>query len=444
MMNLIIGAGEVGSHLAKIIGEQRDDVIIIDSDPDKLQDVASRLDVGTIQGHGADFKILNQLDWKKVRMVIAVTDSSEVNILVCFYAKQLGKPRTIARVRDSAYLSQGRVRHRDKLGVDVTVNPDTLCVYRLAELIETPGSILVENFARGKITVLAVPVRQDCSLTGKPLMEIEMPRSMLVAGIERSDALFVPRGSDSIECGDKVYVVTSRDHIPDVERIFGNQEHRTRMVVIYGGSRVGVLLARALDNKGVKTMIIDENEELCRQLATKCATTDIICGDPTDVQLLEEENILSADVFYGVHDNDHKNLVAALMAKQLGVKKCGVITHHFGPSFLDRINVDVSVSPKYLMANTILRFIRRGEIVADASIANDRGEIMELVVTQRCKLLNQQLKDVNLPRGILIGALQRGEEVIIPRGDDSIQHGDHVVVFTTSDMVPKVERIFFG
>lgn len=444
MINLVVGAGEVGHHLARVLAEQKDDVVVIDSDPEKLQAISARLDVGTFQGHGGDFKVLSQLDWKKIRMVIAVTDSSEVNILVCFYAKQLGNARTIARVRDAAYLSQGRVRHRDKLGVDVTVNPDTLCVYRLAELIETPGSILVENFARGKVTVLGAIIKDDSPLVGKTLIEAKLPRQMLLAAVERDQDIFIPRGQDTIHAKDKVYVVTAHEHIHEVDHMFGQRERPARRVVIYGGSRIGVLLCHALEDKGVKTMLIDEDEERCRRLAQKLSHTDIIHGDPTDVALMEEENILDADVFYGVHGNDHRNLVAALMTKQLGVPKCGVITHQFGPSFLERINVDVSVSPKYLMANTILRFIRRGEIVADASIAEERGEIMEIVVGNRCRLNGKPLKDLALPQGVLIGAIQRGDNVVIPRGDDTIQANDHAIVFTTTEMIPKVERIFFG
>lgn len=443
MINLIVGAGEVGQHLAEILSRESDDVVLIDASAKKLAEINTKLDVGTIHGHGADLKVLSKVDFRKVHMVIAVTDSSEINILVCFYAKQLGNPRTVARVRDPAYLTQGRVRYREKLGVDVTINSDHLCVYKLSEIIEAPGSILVENFAQGKVTVLCVPVKEGSPLEKKTLIEAELPPNMLIAAIERDQQLFIPKGSDTIEAGDRQYVITMRDNISAIEKSFGNRESFHSRVVIYGGTRIGRLLAKALENKGVKVMLIDENYALCQRLAQQLSSAEIVCGDPTDVKFLEEENVDSYDVFFGVTSNEHQNLVAALMAKELGVTKCGIITQRFLTPFLEQLNIDMSISPKFLVSNSIQRMVHKGEIISSATIAQQKGEVLEVLAVKGAGVLNKPLKDLSLPRGILIGAIQHGEEVFIPRGDAQIKDGDHVVIFTTKELLPKVEQYFF-
>lgn len=444
MRIIIIGAGKVGYKIAEMLSYRNNDVLVIEQDPERLQIIEEKLDVQAVFANGASPTVLKENGVVDTDLVIAVTQSDEVNIIAAFFAKKLGAKKTIARIRNPEYLLNGEIGFDTTLGIDLVINPDYVTAVAISELIDAPEAIESEYYAGGKIQLLALRLPPKAPAVNKKLKELPSPNPYLIVAIQRGEKMLIPRGEDRLFADDLVFVLASSHQMEHVEHLLGQRRTRVERIVILGGSRVAYYLAQKLKNKRIELKIIEKDRQLCEILSEKLPRAVIIHGDGSDLSLLEEEDVGKADLFVAATGDDEVNLLVCLLVKSLGAKK---VIAKLGRSdysgLLEKVGIDVAISPRLLTAATILKYVMQGEIVAVSLIGQDKAEMIEFVVPPTFRFTGKPLKQLNFPRNAIIGALARGDEVIVPGGNDTIMAGDHVIVFALPQAVANVQN-FLG
>ncbi len=442
-MYIIVGAGEVGSYLAKFLTHENIDVVLVDTDEEKLERIRERLDVQTYLGHGASLSVLQNLDIKKAGMVIAVTDSDEINMIVAMAAKTLGARKTVARVRNLVYLSGTRFLYRDIVGIDYVLNPEVVSAIKLVDVVRTPGAIQVENFADGKIRILRIPVTDKSPMANKSVMDFKIPSHTILGVISRKDHFLIPRGRDMIHPDDQIYVISSLMDEDEIRKYFTREKYPVRRVIINGGTEIGRIVAERCSEYGIHVRLFDENLEKCKKLEAELNNVVIIHGQGTDIELFREEHIDTFDVFMSVYNEDEKNIVSGLLAKSLGVPKVAIIVRQSDfASIVSNLNLDVVISPRMVTADTIMKHIRRENVVSIASLEDGKVEVIEIIPHPKSSVVNKTLAEIPFPRGSVVGTIQREDEFIIPRGQTTILPNDHVILFTLPEVIEDIEQLF--
>jgi trk system potassium uptake protein TrkA len=437
--------GEVGRHVTSVLVQEGHNVIVVDADPEALARAEESFDVMTIVGHGGSQKVLRELQLQTCDLFVAVTDNSEVNLIAALRAREGGAARTIARASDTAYFDDDdRGLVTDLLGIDLVINPRALVAIEIHKLIRSVSALSVEDFADNRIEVIQLSMEPDTKGLGKELKALGLPQGTLVVAIVRDGQLIVPGGNDALHVGDDAYVVGISDQMAEVERVFGRRRRQfTRKVIIVGGGSIGLYLARSLEKEGVNVVLIDRDRARCEELARELHRTVILCADGTDVNLLEEEGVGTADVFIAVSMADEVNLMAGLLAKDLGVKRCVALIHR--PDYTavcERLGIDITISPRLTVAKQVLKYVREGEVLSVSRILDGEGEFLEFLVPADGRITGIPLKDVNFPRGAVVCAGLGKQGTYVPRGDTELAAGDRVVVFTRPDVRPDVARLF--
>ena len=448
MRTIVVGAGEVGYHIAKRLVQEGHDVVIIEENTAMKERVEKELDVLAIQGNGASPATLEEAGVAQTDLVIAVTDQDEVNLVTSLLAKECGVATTIARARNPELSSSPFLRSGRCLGIDLLINPNQAVAEEIARLVHTPAAAQVAFFAEGKVELLGMDVGPKAPALHqrlKDLTSFQDERPFLVAAISRNDTLHIPRGDTSILPGDRLYLVARRDDIPDILTLFGRQEEPPRRVLIIGGGRVGLFVAQILENEGIPITLMERNPKRCEELAHRLKSTLVIEGDGTDSQALMEEGGFEMDAVVTVSDDEATNILAALLAKRQGAKKAIALIQrphflHLAPS----LGIDAAISPRLTTASAILKFVRRGQVVSLVEMPEWEAEIMELVALPTTAVVDHPLREVNMPKGAIVAALSRRGQIIIPKGDSQILAGDRVILFTLPEAIPKVERLFSG
>lgn len=444
MRIIIVGAGEVGYNIALILSKENHEVIVIEEDSWARHRCEEHLDVLTIEGNGASQHVLEQAGVREADMLIAVTDSDEVNMIACFVAKQIGSVKTIARIRNPDYLENASVISRDVLGIDYVINPESAAAVEIAKLLHTPGAIAVAHFALGKVQMVEFKVEETLSITDIPLKDLNLRDKCLVAAILRNNKMIIPGGNDVIREGDRVFVIGKSEKMKKVEKLFGQfKRDGIRRVAFLGGGRITCHLAKILSRDGIHVTVIENNKDRCKEIAEDMPNILVVHGDGTDLDLLKEERISEVDAFASLTTDDKINLLVSLLVKHLGVGR--VITKvsrgDIGP-LVEKIGLDVAISPRLLTANTILQYIRGGNVISIALLEDGMAEIVEVVAGENLQVAGKPLREINFPKGAIIGAIVHGNEVVVPTGHDAIQAGDRVIIFTLPSAVAQIERYF--
>jgi len=441
---LIIGMGEVGRHLAATLSAEGHRIVAVDDSEEALDLATEHADIMTLVGHGSALTTLRDAGAGTADLVIAVTDSDEVNLLASMMGKHLGAGKTIARVANRAYYEHdGGVAH-DVVGVDVLLNPQILAAMEIHRVIRSFGALESVNLADNRVEVVDLPVVERTRYLNKQLREISMPRGALIAAIVRDDRLIIPHGGDHVELGDKVWIIGDLDVLPRMEDMFGKtRKKRAHRVMIVGGGEIGLEVARHLERERIRVVVIEKSLARCRKLAETLHDSLIIHGDGTNRSLLIEEEAESCDAFLGLTKEDEVNIMSCLLAEGLGVGRSIALVHRgdYLPA-ARAVGLDVCVSPRRSAANFILSSVRAGSVHRVVQVEDGKGEILELHVPDRARVLGRALRYIDFPKGSLIGAVVRGEKVFIPSGTDEIHPGDMVVVFTLPDVRTEVVRLF--
>ncbi len=444
-MNIvIIGMGEVGRHLATTLSHEGHSVRAVDRSVESLDLATEHADMQTLAGHGSALATLREAGVERADLVVAVTDSDEVNLLAALTSKQLGARQAIARVADRAYYEEeGGVAH-DVVGVDLLINPQVLAAMEVHRVIRSFGAIEAKNLADNKVEVVDIQASPKSRFLGTQLREISMPRGALIAGIVRGDRVLIPHGGDHVEEGDSLWMIGDIDTIPRMHKMFGGgRERRATRVMIVGGGEIGAEVARRLERDGVDVVIIEKDLKRCHQLAADLRDALVLHGDGTNRALLLEEDIESVDGLMALTHFDEVNIMAGLLARGLGVGRVIVLVHrgdYLGTAH--DVGLDVAISPRRSTAEYILTHVRSEHVHRVVQVENGRAEILEIHVPERSRAVGRSLMYIDFPQGAIIGCVVRGTEVFIPRGTDEIQPGDTVVVFTLPEVTQEVLRMF--
>ena len=436
----------MGFELASRLCQENRDVVVIDRAAERLSEVERNLDVMAIHGNGASLRVLERAGVSGASLVIAVTDLDEVNMLACILAKQAGAHTTIARVRDPDYDTDLALATDGTYpGVDVTINPDHQAAADIARLIKNPDSSEFDYLAGGKVQILSYTVEPDSPVAHTHVRELNIATATLVAILRNGDVL-IPRGDTAICPGDKVFVVGRRG----VPSVFGwragREATRLRTVSIIGGSSIGYYLARALEPlaaHGVQLKMFEKNAERCRALAEAFPRLTVIQGDPSSLEVLQDENAEGSDASAVVGDSDQSNLLTGYLLKRMGVPRVVVALKRteYLP-FTGPMELDATVVPRVSAAAAILKIIRGDHVLSLALLKETQAEVLEVLVSEDCPACRIPLRDLGVPAGAVIGVLVRGGQVIVPRGDTRILPGDHVIVFTVESAREETARLF--
>lgn len=431
MKIVIVGAGKVGYTLAQRLSEEDYDVILIEADGERLNQVRSYLEVMTIEGSGTNPELLAELDMTDTDMFIAVTNRDEVNLLGCYVAKQLGATQTIARVRANEYINGNENDVIRSLGMDLIINPEMVTANDILQTIRTPNIMDVEDFANDKVRLIEVKVRDDDEWYDKEIRELELPEKVLIAGILRYGRMIIPSGHDRIQVTDNVFFLGERSAIESMERENSRSKTQLRNVLLIGAGLIGRNLAVLLEKEDYHVKVIEKDYERCEMLSALVDDTIVICGDGTDVDLLRREEIGDNDVIVCLTDDDKINLLVALMARHFGVQKTFVrVGRPEYITLMEQVGIDHVFSPRIIISDEIMRQIRHGDLLSVSSFEDSKAEALELTLSEGNPLVGRPLAQVNIPGPTLVGAIVRGEETIVPNGNTVPQAGDRAVLFT--------------
>ncbi|MEE9590927.1 MAG: Trk system potassium transporter TrkA [Thermodesulfobacteriota bacterium] len=445
MHSIIIGAGVVGYTIAKKLSNEGHDVVLIEKDEKRIKEVQESLDVRVVKGSGSNPRVLIEAGIEETDLVIAVTDSDEVNMIGCLIAgSQTKVPKKIARIRNPEYLSYTRIFEKDYLDLDLNINPQKMAAERILQVIDVPGAVDVVDFVKGKLKLIGSRLTAESSVVGKRVKDIDdlhPDHKVIMVAIYRNSETIVPQGSTMLKANDLLFAVTVPHEVTNLLKILGRGEKQGNKILIIGGGNIGFYVAENLEKKGYQVKVIESNEERCSFLAENLGKTIVINGDGTDQGILAEENISDIDTFVAVTNSEEANILTSLLAKRAGVARCiSLVDKPEYVSMFPTVGIDVAVSPRLSSVSVILRFIRKGMVISVTTLMEERMEAIETVALETSEIAGKRVRNIRFPKDVLIGAVIKGEEVLIPEGDTMIDPGDGVVLFLLSKSVPKLEK----
>lgn len=441
---IIVGAGEVGYQIAKFLAQEGIDVVVIDQDIKKLRRISEELDVAVIEGGGGDPSIFKEAEAEKADILLAVTNSDETNMIACLLGKAMFNiPRKIARIRNPDYFFNKNLLSRENLDIDPAINPELEVAKAIARLLEIPFATEVEDFEEGIVRVIGFKIDSKNPLTGKKLQDLkeQIDKNFIIGIIERDDKIIIPTGRDMIKEGDIIYLSIRKSDIADIAESLKVSAKPSKKIVIAGGGRIGYYIASMVESKA-DVKIIEKDPERCKFLSKFLGKTLVLHGDCADQKLLIDENIKDMDVFVAVTNNEELNIMSALLARKLGVIKSIIIVNRSDYIPLAHsLGLQAVLSPRLITASSILRYVRRGDILSLTAIAEDRAEIIESRVGDNSALKDKLLKEAKLPKNTIIGMIIRDNQMIVPSGSDIIGKGDKLIIFTLRESIKEIEKI---
>ncbi|MBC8944453.1 MULTISPECIES: Trk system potassium transporter TrkA [Xenorhabdus] len=451
MKIIILGAGQVGGTLAENLVDENNDITVVDTDTDRLRQLQDKFDLRVVNGHGSHPRVLREAGAEDADMLVAVTNSDETNMIACQIAYSLfNTPNKVARIRSSEYIRESeKLFQPNDIPIDYLISPEQLVIDYIYKLIQYPGALQVVNFSEGRVSIVAVKAYYGGSLVGNALSSLRehMPHiDSKVAAIFRQDRPIRPQGSTVIEAGDEVFFVAASQHIRAVMSELQRLEKPYKRIMIVGGGNVGAGLALRLE-KDYSVKLIEHNQERATELAELLHDTIVFYGDASDQELLAEEHIEQVDVFIALTNDDEANIMSAMLAKRMGAKKAMVLIQR--SAYVDLVQggvIDIAISPQQATVSALLGHVRKADIVSVFSLRRGVAEAIEAIAhgdEHTSKVVGRKIGDIKLPSGTTIGAIVRGEEVIIANDYSIIQQGDHVIMFITDKkFVPEVEKLF--
>jgi trk system potassium uptake protein TrkA len=443
MQVLIVGAGEVGFHIAEILSQEGHDVALIDKDPELARRASERLDALVIVGNGASKRTLREARVARADILIAVTDTDEVNMVACMAAKHVGVPLTMARIRNPDYLDEAASVSSEFTGIDIVIQPEAAVADEIARIAELPGALEAGTFAGEQVSMVEVSVDPGSPAVGRALIEIGLPRNVLLTAILRESGMAIPDGRTVLAPHDRVFVVGKREGVLRAASLLSLQMEPPRSAIILGCGQLGLGIARRLEERGLRLVIFEPDYERSVDAATILKKALVIHDEGLTEDVLLAEGVADTDLFITATGDDRINILASLQAKRLGAgRTIAVVERAEFSSVLEAVGVDVAISPRRLTASTILRFIRGSDVLSVAVLERAAGEALEFIVSAGSAIVDKPLKTVAFPPGSIVGVIVHDDEVHIAHGESVLRPGDRAVVFSVPAAVPEVERLF--
>ncbi|EGW55021.1 Trk system potassium transporter TrkA [Candidatus Endoriftia persephonae] len=450
MKIIILGAGQVGRSVANALVHEANDITVVDQNAELLHELQDRLDLSTVQGHAGHPDVLRRAGGEDADMILAVTNSDETNMVACQVAYTLfHTPTKIARVRAQGYLDYPEIFALDSFPVDVLISPEQLVTEYILRLIQYPGALQVLDFAGGLVRLVAVKAYHDGPLVGNRLSVLfeHIPEiDARVAAIYREGEVINPQGDTLIQEDDEVFFIAATEHIRDVMSELRKLEKPYKRLIFAGAGNIGRRLAQALERR-YRVKLIEENQQRAREIAERLDTTIVLHGDAADEDLLLEENIENTDVFCAITNDDEANILSAMLAKRLGARRVMALINR--AAYVDLVQsapIDIAISPEQATIGSLLTHVRRGDVVMVHSLRRGAAEAIEAVAhgdPGSSKVVGRAIEEIKLPKGATIGAVVRGEEVLIAHHDTVIQSGDHLILFLVDKrQIRAVEKLF--
>lgn len=449
MRILITGGGHVGTLIARRLVREKNEVIIVEQDAERCSQLEEMLDAKVVQGSAASVKTLKEAGIADAEMLIAVTQTDEVNILACMVAQTESNVRVkVARLRTHEVDHWRRVTRKAGLNIDLIIHPESDVAERIMRVVTIPGVSDIFNFADGEARLFGMNVEPDSWLAGKTLEELDRsnpPRNSLIVLIFRGQQVIIPHGAQDLRPGDHIYTMATRENLNEVLGFMGLERNKSfERVFIVGGKQIGIRVAELLEEQRVQVKLFERDAARCEKIAAILNRTIVINGDGTDQATLEEENIAGVDAFLALTNEDEVNIIASLLARRLEAKKVVALINrpHYIP-MAQRLGINATVAPRLAAVDRILQFVRKGRVLSVTTFREEEAEAIELIATDSRKYVGRRLRDIRFPRGAIVGAIVRPDgEVIVPRGEASIQPRDRVIFFALESAVPELESEF--
>jgi len=451
MKVIICGAGLVGSNIARYLASEGSDVTIIDQEASLVEKITDSLDVQGIVGFASHPDVLERAGARDADLIVAVTYSDEVNMVACHVAHSLfDVPTKIARVRQQIYLQPiwADMFSRSHLPIDAIISPEIEVARAIGRRLDIPGAFDAIPLSDGKVTLIGVRCGADCPVIDTPLRHLTAlfpDLHIAVVGILRDDRKIVPTAEEQMLAGDEVYFVADSEHLKRALAAFGHEEPEARRLIIVGGGNIGLFLAEAVEDqqRAVDVKLIEIDKKRAEYISQRLHRTVVINGDALDLDILTEANVKATETIVAVSNDDEVNILASLLAKRFGCQRSITLINKttYGP-LIGTLGIDAVVSPRAITVSTILQHVRRGRVRSVHSLSDGFGEIIEVDALETSSLVGPPLREAKLPDGVILGALVRDGEVIIPHGDTVVRQGDRMVIFAVAEAVKKIEKMF--
>jgi trk system potassium uptake protein TrkA len=443
---VIIGAGEVGYHIASRLAFENKDVVVIDKDPTALRRVAEDMDVQTIDGSGSSPAVLQEAGINEADILLAVTNSDEANLVACLVANMLSPSiKKLARLRSADFDQYYEAFLQQAPHIETVINPEIEVVKTIIRLMQVPGAVDVGEFADGRIKFVGINLGPDSCLSGARLIELPEiigDQRLLIAAVIRDEEVIIPRGNDRLLSGDLIYFISEDRHLRETLSIFNQHVEPVKRVLIIGGGRIGYRLALQLEELSIYCKIIEKNADRCAALAERLNKSIVLHGDGSDQNLLSEENVGDIDIVVTLTNDEETNILASLLSRRLGARKTITKISKFSYfPLMTTIGIEQVVSPRLSAINTILQHIRRGKVLSAISLKGEQAEALEVVALETSAIVAKPLRRVAFPKGAIVAGIIRKEQIIIPSGDSVIEPDDRLIIFAHQRAVERIEKI---
>ncbi len=445
MKIIIAGAGAVGMYLARMLSHYMHDIIVIDKNPEKLNEVENHYDVLTIEGDSTLLSVLKEAQVSRCDLLISVTSDQNVNILTSILGKNLGAAKTIARIDDAELLLPAAQELYHRVGVDTMIYPERIAALEILDLIKETASTESFHFADGQLCLLQIVISKDSPLIGKSLNELSSKLKTLdfrAVAIKRDNRTIIPRGKDVLMLHDHVYVLTKKESMKNMLEFSGIHEFLIQDIMILGGTKIALKAASLLEDR-YNVKIIEKDKDRCYELTEHLNQALVIHGSGNDLDLLHREGLGSMDAFLALTESSEVNIFTSLLAKNAGVKK--TITLVDDVDFIDisqHIGIDAIINKKLITAGYIHQFTMDAEISASKCLSGVDADVIEFIAKENSRIVYKKLNELKLPQGVLVGGIIRDDEAIIATGELEIKPGDHTIIFTLPHLIPQVEKYF--
>jgi trk system potassium uptake protein TrkA len=441
MRVIVVGAGEVGSNIAASLADEHE-IVVVDTDPEVVDDLTYSLDVLAIEGNGASLETLDEAGIDEAEMLIASTDDDETNIVTCGTARTTGDVFTVARVRNTAFLDTWHYAE-GAFGVDHMVGTNLLTAETIVRVVGLPAAIEVEPFVEGLVQLAEFEIPEDSPVTAKTVAEADQWEALTFAALVRNGDVAIPRGDTAIEAGDKAVVIGTPESVQAFARSVAPKRTPgdAEEIVVVGGSDIGYQTARLLEARGLQPRLIEQDPERARELAEELPDPIVMQHDATDGEFLDSEHVDRADAVVAALDSDEKNLLVSLLAKNMGAERTvSIVENGAYTRLFEEVGIDVAVNPREATAEEIIRFTRAGRIEKLSLIEGRQAEVLEIEVDADSALVDRPIRDAvaDLPDGLVIGAISRHGQLVVPRGETVVEAGDHVVLFVGTEVLDDV------
>lgn len=438
MKIIIVGCGKIGTTLAEQLSSEHHDLVVIDTNPQKIQQLSESIDVMGIVDNGASINVLSDAGIEDAHLLIAVTGSDELNLLCCVIAKKVSKCHTIARVRNPLY-NKERNFIRKSLGITMIINPELASAIEISRLLRFPSAIELDTFAKGRVELLKFKLLPEFRLSGMSVMEIvdKLRCNVLICGVERGEEVFIPSGNFILQDNDLISIMASPKNFASFFKKVGIHTHQVKNALIVGGGTLGYYLAALLIDLKIKVRIVENNQERCQQLSELLPEATVICGDGTDKKLLQE-GLTQTESFITLTNMDEENIFLSLFAKKNSKAKLITKVNRIAfDDIIDGLDIGSVIYPKYITADYILQYVRAMENSLSSNvetlyhILDNQAEALEFSVKEASSVTDIPLSQLNLKENLLIACINRNGSIQIPRGQDTIQVGDTVIIVTS-------------